>query len=246
MASEITWSFRALADNFASTSQETFLHHWQDASLAAQLPSQFRPKNWDYPGLSGEERPPKYLYRGEAGIYSSSLPSRTRISTSFDDTELKLLDDLTDMASWCWRLRFGDPFRSILVALHFAADAPKAASASPRIIYRLDLEAVVSKVYGPVNQPTPLALASIAHEFCNRAVRQSTYVICNSDTQAPLDFQRCEHLAEHVERFTADGADAAAFVRPELLDASSDFFACWPLASFAASKQRSNGPCHHE
>jgi hypothetical protein len=260
MASPRYWSFRTLADELAHASEETFSHRWQDPSLAAQLPTQFRPENWDYPGRSGEEQVPKYLYRGEAGTFSSSLPSRARVKASFDQAELELLDELTDMASWCWRLRFGDPFRSIgwpqhygfptpvldltsdpLVALHFAADAREAASTEPRVVYRLDLEAILPNVYGPAGQPAPLAAASIAHEFCNRAARQRAWVICSHDVEAPLDFQRCEHLAEHVERFTVDGRDAATFVHPELLDASSDFFACWPLAvlrSFKASIER--------
>lgn len=260
MASPDHWSFRALADELGRTSQNTFLHRWQDPSYAAQLPAWLRPKHWDYPGLSGGESAPKYLYRGEPAIYSSSLPSRARINTTFDPAELELLDELTGLASWCWRVRFGDPFRSIgwpqhygfptpvldltsdpLVALHFAADARASESTAPRIVYLLDLEAAVSKVYGPAGLATPLAAAGIAHEFCNRALRQSAWVICNRDAEAPLDFQQCEHLAGHVERFTVDGRDAAAFVRPELLDASSDFFACWPLAvlrSFKASIER--------
>lgn len=260
MLNQFYSSFRALADELARTAQQTFQHRWQDPSFAAQLPADFRPEYWDYPGRSGEDTAPKYLYRGEAGDYPSSLPSRARIHATFDQIELALLDELTKMASWCWRLRHGDPFRSIgwpqhygfptlvldltsdpLVALHFAADARNVSGTASRVVYRVDLEAIESKVYGPAGLPTPISAACIAHDFCNRAIRQSAWVMRSNDFEMPLDFQHCDHLTDHVERFTVDGRDAAEFVRPDLLDTSSDFFACWPLAvlrSFKASIER--------
>jgi hypothetical protein len=138
-------NFRTLASELSSTAHLTFEHRWQDPSIAAQLPPQFRPPNWDMAGRSGVSDAPKYLYRGESAVYPGTTPSRARITTIFDQDELELLDELTSMASWCWRLRHGDSFRSIgwpqhygfpthvldltsdpLVALHFAADAAAA------------------------------------------------------------------------------------------------------------------------
>jgi hypothetical protein len=170
-----------------------------------------------------------------------------------------LLDELTKMASWCWRLRHGEPFRSIgwpqhygfpthvldltsdpLVALHFAADAGTG-SADVRVVYRIDLRAIVSKVYGLAGRPTPLSASSIAHNDCERATRQSAWILASNEKDSPLDFQHSEHIARHIERFTVAATGASDFVRPDLLDARSDGFASWPLAvvrSFKASIQR--------
>ena len=250
-------SFRELGDELGGAAQLTFEHRWQDPSIVPQLPPQFRPADWDMPGRSGVDRVPKYLYRGESAVYPASTPSRARITDTFPQDELALLDELTSMASWCWRIRHGDPFRSIgwpqhygfpthvldltsdpRVALHFAADG---GAAGTRVVYRIDLEAIESKIYGPGGAPTPLAAASIAHADCERATRQSAFILASNDTGSPLDFQACEHIAPHVERFTVDASDASAFVRPDLLDAGSDRFASWPLAvvrSFKASIEK--------
>ena len=106
-------SFRELGDELGGAAQLTFEHRWQDPSIVPQLPPQFRPADWDMPGRSGVDRVPKYLYRGESAVYPASTPSRARITDTFPQDELALLDELTRMASWCWRLRHADPFRSI-------------------------------------------------------------------------------------------------------------------------------------
>lgn len=251
-------SFRELADEFAPAAGQTFVHHWRDPSYVSQLPPQFRPtsSDWDLPGAEGEEVVPKYLYRGEAGIYPSTLPVRARISNLFGPDELELIDELTSMASWVWRLREGEAFRAVgfpqhygfptsaldltsdpVVALHFAADTRERPASRLRVVYRVDLEAIVPMVYAPEGLPTPLKLASIADNFCVRAQRQSAYVLKAAEKPPEVrqpdslfDFQRSEHIAGHLERFTVDAVDADEFVRGDLLDSSSDFFACWPLA----------------
>lgn len=260
-------SFRQLADELACTASQTFVHYWQDPSYVSQLPPLLRPKNsgWDLPGASGKSIVPKYLYRGESGIFPSTLPSRARVSELFSSNELELIDELTSMASWVWRLREGDAFRSVgwpqhygfptealdltsdpAVALHFAADTSKHPPPSVRVVYRLDLEAIEPKVYAPRGLPTPLQVASIADNFCVRAQRQSALVLRAAQDrrrrrQRPLDFQHSKHIARHLERFTVSAIDAGHFVRTDLLDPTSDIFACWPLAvvrSFKAYLQR--------
>jgi len=252
-------SFRQLADELNAAAHTTFEHHWKDPTYAAQLPSQFRPANWDLPGTSGVSQVPRYLYRGEAALYPSSTPSRARITGIFEEDELKLLDELTSMAAWSWRLRHGDSLRSIgwpqhygfptqaldltsdpRVALHFAAD-PGAGSGDVRVVYRIDLKAIVSKVYGAAGAHTPLSAASIDHKDCERATRQSAWVLVSNEDDSPLDFQHSKPISRHIERFTVGASDASVFVRSDLCDASSDAFASWPLAvvrSFKASIQR--------
>jgi hypothetical protein len=110
----------------------------------------------------------------------------------------------------------------------------------------VDLEAIEPKIYAPRGLPTPLQAASIADNFCVRAQRQSAWVLRSTETrqpwpQHPLDFQHSRHIARHIERFKVNALDAGDFVRPDLLDASDDLFACWPLAvvrSFKAAIQR--------
>ena len=261
-------SFRELAGELDRSARQTFVHYWRDSSYVSQLPPQFRPKNsqWDLPGAAGQSVAPKYLYRGEAGVFRSTLPSRARIIGLFDAAELTLLDELTSMASWVWRLRMGDAFRAVgwpqhygfptaaldltsdpAVALHFAADTREQPPPGLRVIYRLDLEAIEPKIYAPDGLPTPLQAASIADDFCVRAQRQSAWVLSAAEDlrpwrrNRPLDFQRSTYIAGHVERFTVEAADTGDFVRGDLLDSSSDLFACWPLAvvrSFKAYLQR--------
>ena len=115
-------SFRELADELDRTARQTFVHYWRDSSYVSQLPPQFRPKNsqWDLPGAAGQDVAPKYLYRGEAGVFRGTLPSRARITNRFDAAELELLDELTSMASWVWRLRMGDAFRAVGWPQHYS------------------------------------------------------------------------------------------------------------------------------
>jgi hypothetical protein len=261
-------SFRELAGELDRTAGRTFVHYWSDPSYVSQLPPQFRPKNsqWDLPGAAGQSVVPKYLYRGEAGAFPGTLPSRARITNRFDAAELELLDELTSMASWVWRLRMGDAFRAVgwpqhygfptaaldltsdpAVALHFAADTREQPRPGLRVVHRLDLEAIEPKIYAPEGLPTPLQAASIANDFCVRAQRQSAWVLRSAEDRkpsgrdSPFAFQRSEDIAGHLERFTVDAADADEFVRNDLLDSSSDLFACWPLAvvrSFKTYLQR--------
>jgi hypothetical protein len=254
-------TMRDLAHELGASADRTFVHRWQDPSIAAQLPPQFRPANWDHPGRSGESVAPKYLYRGESSVFPSSMPSRARITATFDARELELLDELSSMASWVWRMRFGDPFRSVgwpqhygfptdvldvtsdpSVALHFAADRGNALSASARVLYRIDLEAIEQKVYGPGGAWTPLAVVTIAHEYCERAKRQSAWIL-RSREDGPFDFQTSQHLADHVERFTVDAPDGMDFVRPScsMRAATSSPAGRWRWC--AASKRRSRRRC---
>jgi hypothetical protein len=212
-----------------------------------------------------EKRCPKYLYRGEAGVFRSTLPIRARISGLFDPDELKLLDELTSMASWVWRLRQGDAFRSVgwpqhygfptqaldlthdpAVALHFAADSREHPPPAVRVAYRVDLEAIEPKIYAPRGLFTPLQAAYIGDHFCERAQRQSAWVLRSTETeqprpQRPLDFQHSRNITRHLERFIVNAVDADEFIRRDLLDADNDLFACWPLAvarSFKAYIQK--------
>jgi len=114
-------SFGRLADELARTAHQTFVHHWEDPSYMSQLPAWVRRtgSTWDFPGAAGKSIAPKYLYRGEPGVFRSTLPSRARISKLFDSDDLKLIDELTSMASWAWRLREADAFRSVGWPQHY-------------------------------------------------------------------------------------------------------------------------------
>ncbi|MCY4725915.1 FRG domain-containing protein [Nocardioides sp. STR2] len=247
-------SFAELSDRLGGDAEATFRHHWEDPSWSTTLPVAFRPRRWDHPGLSGTSEVPKYLYRGEAGVYPASTPSRARIERQFDGHELSLLDEASNLAVWAWRMRTGDAFRSIgwpqhygfptaaldltdhlSVALHFAADASPGAIPQ-RVLYRLDLERVVKKVYGRAGAPTPLKAAGIAHENSVRAERQHAWIMTLGAAEKvrlrdlPFDLRGSRHLRRHLERFVIDARDCEAFVDRSLLLASDDAFAWWPLA----------------
>ena len=249
--------FRDLADVLQAGASRTFTHRWQNPSYRASLPEHFRkglPPGWDIPGRSGEDEVPKYLYRGEPDLFPSSVSSRGRLNVDgrFTPDELELLDQLASLAAEVWNYRVLDNFRSMgwpqhygfptpfldltldpMVALHFAAWTGSAAVGPPRkrVVYRIDLEAIESKIYAPAGGYSPLAAGSIEDINCTRAVRQRAWVICSRD-DAPwnFDLQISPHLQPHTEKFTVEASDAGDFAQPKLLDAQDDGFAAWPLA----------------
>lgn len=227
-------SFQSLLDFLASEPLVTYTHRWRDPWMTQMQDS----------------RAPKYLFRGEPGAYEASLTSRGRIQSlgMFDENELAMLDALTSMAEAVWTLRTLDRFRSLgwpqhygfpthcldvtsdpSVAVHFAGWTAGGPPAPVRTFYRLDLEAIDSKVYA-VGGGTPLSLAWIGQINCTRATRQSAWVLCANAERLAFDFQRSPHLAGAVERFTVDAVDADQFFDPTLLSAEDDAFAPWPLA----------------
>jgi hypothetical protein len=233
-------SFRALLDFLASEPCPTYTHRWRDPGMTVMQ----------------ESKAPKYLFRGEPGVYPTSLTSRGRIGTGgmFDPDELAMLDELTTMAEAVWTLRTLDRFRSLgwpqhygfptpyidvtsdpSVAVHFAGWSTGPSRASVRTLYRIDLESIDHKVYAPDGR-TPLSLAWIGQMYCTRATRQSAWVLCSNEERIGFDFQHSPHLAGAVERFTIDAVDADQFFDPTLLGAEDDAFAAWPLAAVRALK----------
>ena len=253
-------SFASLAQELQRSANKTFLHHWQDPSYRNSLPPAFQaglPPGWDIPGRSGTSEVPKYLYRGEPGIFPTTLSSRGRLAkvARFGQVELTLLDRLTQMATEVTNGRIADQFRAVgwpqhygfptayldltsdpSVALHFAASADTDPPPQKRVLYRIDLEAIERKVYGLAGKSTPLALAGIDHLYFTRAARQSAFVICARKKVLDFDLQRSHHLWWHIEKFTVDAVDAEHFLRPELLTAQDDVLAAWPLAFVRALK----------
>jgi hypothetical protein len=253
-------SFRELAADLQRDAGRTFLHHWQDPSYRASLPKTWAaslPEGWDAPGKSGTSEAPKFLYRGESGIFPQSLSSRARLARDarFSARDLDLLDRLTNLACEIENRFQADHFRSLgwpqhyglptylldltsdpMVALHFAASSSSAHSFPDRVVYRIDLEAIESKVYGLAGQPTPLAAARIEQTTIVRARRQRAWVICARNDPDRFNLQRCWHLWRHLEKFVVDAADAMEFVRPELLTVQDDAYAAWPLAVVRALK----------
>jgi len=244
-----------------------FRHRWQDVSYRQSLPQWLQkglPGGWNVPGRSGEEEAPKFLYRGEPGIFPSSLSSAGRLAKSrrFGDREMQWLARLTDMAMWVWNLRIADPFRSMgwpqhygfptpcldltsdpAVALHFAAPAPGASPQPEKAaVFRIDLEAVIDKVYGLAGRRTPLAAACIEHMYCTRAERQHAWVIRSRSGSVRLNLQWSWHLWRHMEKFVVGTSDAGEFVRPTLLEAQDDVFANWPLAVLRSFKAEIQEP----
>ena len=205
---------------------------------------------------------PKYLYRGEPGLFSSSLSSWGRMlkSVRFGGRELELLEQLTEMASQVTNQRIGDPFRAIgwpqhygfptyyldltsdpAVALHFAASPGDDPPPKKRVVFRIDLEAIERKVYRPAREETPLGAAQLDHLYFTRAQRQRAWVICARRNAFRFNLQRSWHLWRHVEKFKVDAVDAESFLRPELLGAQDDAFASWPLAIVRALKFAAGG-----
>jgi hypothetical protein len=253
-------SFKALASHLRADVGKTFTHKWQDPTYRQSLPTAWRhslPGGWDLPGPSGSSEAPKYLYRGEAGVYPASLSSRARLAkdSSFSAGDLDLLDRLTEMAadvqneferdrlrSLGWPQHYGLPTHYLdltsdpLVALHFAAGSSATTESPVRVIYRIDLEAVESKVYGPGGRPTPLLVTSVNDEGIIRAARQSAWVICARRDAERFNLKRNRHLSPHVEKFLVEGSDAADFRQPQLLTAEDDRCAAWPLAVVRALK----------
>jgi hypothetical protein len=254
-------SFQALATELQRGAGGEFVHYWQNPSYANSLPEHFRkglPAGWDLPGQSGYEHVPRYLFRGEPDVYPSTRPSRGRLKTDprFTQRDLELLDELTDMAMWASNLRLADTGRALgwpqhygfptyytdltsdpSVALHFAAFAPGKPGPPQRAVYRIDLEAIVHKVYAPGGRETPLGASSIQHTDCTRADRQRAWVICGADSEAEeFDLQNCKHLGDHIEKFVVPATDAERFLKCDLLDASDDRFATWPLAVVRSMK----------
>jgi hypothetical protein len=233
-------SFRAFVDFLASEPCPTYTHRWRDPGMTVMQ----------------ESKVPKYLFRGEPGVFASSLTSRGRIQAGgmFNAEELAMLDELTSMAEAAWTLRTLDRFRSLgwpqhygmptpyldvtsdpSVAIHFAGWSTGSSRPPVRTLYRLDLEAIDHKVYSS-EAPAPLSLAWIGQIYCTRATRQSAWVLCSNDEKLEFDFQRSPHLSGAVERFTIDAVDAEGFFDPTLLSAEDDAFAAWPLAVVRALK----------
>ena len=200
---------------------------------------------------------PKFLYRGESGIFPQSRPSRARLARDvrFNARDLDLFDRLTDLAREVENRFVADRFRSLgwpqhyglpthlldltsdpAVALHFASHASDASPSPTRVVYRVDLEAVEAQVYGVAGRPTPLAVARIEQTEIVRAQRQRAWVICAQRDPDRFNLQRCWPLWRHMEKFLVDGTDAASFVRPDLLTAEDDAYAAWPLAVVRALK----------
>ena len=232
----------------------TFVHRWQDPSYRASIPETWRaslPEGFDVPGSSGTSEAPKFLYRGESGIFPQSLSSRARLACDerFSTRDLDLLDRLTDLAAEIENRSEADRFRSLgwpqhyglpthlldltsdpMVALHFAASSSNANASTVRVVYRIDLEAIESKIYGRAGRPTPLAAARIEQTTIVRAQRQHAWVICARQDADRFNLQRCWHLWRHIEKFLVDATDASEFVRPDLLTVQDDAYAAWPLA----------------
>jgi hypothetical protein len=253
-------SFRELAAELHHDTERTFVHHWQDRSYRASMPESWRaglPEGWDVPGRSGTSEAPKFLYRGESGIFPQSQPSRARLARDarFNARDLDLFDRLTDLAREVENRFVADRFRSLgwpqhyglpthlldltsdpAVALHFASHSSDARPSPTRVVYRVDLEAVEAQVYGVAGRPTPLAVARIEQTEIVRAQRQRAWVICAQRDPDRFNLQRCWSLWRHIEKFLVDGTDAADFVRPDLLTAEDDTYAAWPLAVVRALK----------
>lgn len=65
-------SFGELARYLSERDGETFQHNWQNRSYRNSLPTHMRKwVTFDIPGQSGASEAPRYLYRGEAGLFKT-------------------------------------------------------------------------------------------------------------------------------------------------------------------------------
>jgi hypothetical protein len=239
-------SFRALADELRDDAQATFEHHWRN------------PLSWrvSAPGKSGVSLVPKYLYRGEPDRFPSTLPNggRVRKEKRFDKAQLKLLDELTELAAQVTNWRIDDRLRSmgfaqhygfptyfvdftseLGVALHFAAMTADEPGPSKRVVFRLDLEAAVPKLY-PGGGATPGDAFALDTLGFTRPERQRAWVLCSQRRGVRFDLQRARFLRRHLAKYTIDAVDASDCLKPELLSMDDDPFAAWPLALLRALK----------
>jgi hypothetical protein len=253
-------SFGELARYLSEREGETFQHVWQNPSYRNSLPTHMR--RWlklDYPGQSGKSEVPRFLYRGEAGLFKHTFPGIGRVIQEriFSRVELSLLFELSKLSmrvhtarlskfdpqrAECWAQHYGIPTSLIdltsdpRIALHFAADTQRPVP-SNCVVYRIDLRAIERKVYGPAGLPTPLSAANLAGTYFTRAVRQKAWFIrSNRRNSHRFDLQHSWDLGWHIERFKVAPQDREAFRRPDLLTAEDDSYASWPLALVRALK----------
>jgi hypothetical protein len=253
-------SFSALAQYFSERAGETFQHHWQNPSYRNSLPPFMR--HWlplDFPGQSGVSEVPRFLYRGEPGLFKNTLPITGRVIRSgiFNTMELSLLEKLSELSkrvhtarlpkfdpqrAECWAQHYGIPTSLIdltsdpNVALHFAADTDELVP-SHCVVYRIDFQAIEHKVYGRAGRPTPLSAANLESTYFTRALRQKAWFIRSHRRNSHrFDLQHSWYLWRHIERFKVAPRDRKAFYRPDLLSVEDDPYASWPLALVRALK----------
>ncbi|MEM9387845.1 MAG: FRG domain-containing protein [Pseudomonadota bacterium] len=203
---------------------------------------------------------PKYLFRGEPAVFPSTVSSWGRMQEGkiFTANESHVMTLLTELATVAINVYVTDPLRAIgwpqhygfptyfidvtsdpCVAMHFAAAG---ASPNPRVVYRIDLEAIERKVYGKAGKETPLMAAALDGLGHARAARQRAWVIGRRSESAYYDLQACPHVSRHTVRYEVGDADAADYVQPDLLEADDDRHATWPLAILRAIKFCYAGP----
>lgn len=187
---------------------------------------------------------PKYLFRGEPGVYPNSFTSlrRARDVTGLSNEDWSILIGLVKLCRDVFGAATGEGLDGLafaqhysipttlldvtndpMVALHFAADSP--ASVFERTFFRIDLERCFPHVHA----------SYVGHEFCRRGQVQSAWALWFADKErfAEFDLQNCPEIDDCVEKHIVrvDGReDIERFRTPHLLDERSDGFAPYPIA----------------
>lgn len=187
---------------------------------------------------------PKYLFRGEPGVYASSFTSLRRAQdvNELTNEDWSLLIGLVSLCrdifgaatgegldGLAWAQHYGIPTALLdvtndpMVALHFAADAPS--HVAQRTFFRIDLERCFPHVHA----------SYVGHEYCLRGKAQSAWALWRADTErfGDFDLQNCPEIDAYVEKHvvSVDGSeDAARWQLPRLRDERNDGFAPYAVA----------------
>ncbi len=212
---------------------------------------------WEEDGKSGTIELPKFLYRGEPSVYSSTTTAQDRLMAcdQLVKEDKRRVLEIVSLAMQVWGSRTGETLKAIgwaqhyglptylldvthepSVAMHFAAMPTDRSASSYRRVYRIDYERLIGLVH----------CVYLGGDYCIRARRQAAWGLLALDPTGrggrEFDLQQDKTIEHGVEMYTVSASDADEFLIPGLLDDRSDGYATWPAALLRGYKYRSGKP----